>query len=345
MIAIMRIFVYEHLCAGTNLGAASLAVEGLAMLGAVLADLTACNDVEVVTMATPRITKRLRTQAPEAKMYVVEVGQQEMLFRQLARQSEGTFVIAPEFADILAQRAEWALDEGNALLGSSPEGIRLAADKFRLAQHWQTHGIPTCQTEVYRRGTCPFPFPVVIKPRHGAGCLSTFTALSQAEYDRALARAQSEGWSGELIVQPCWSLANHLSASVSFLVGPRGRVPLAAGIQRIECAQGRFRYRGGRIPLDDRMCQTVTDVATRAIAVVPGLFGYVGVDLLINPSDPGSEIVVEINPRLTTSYVGLRKLARFNIMQAMLHVIAGNDPGPLDYHQGSVTFSSDGSVT
>ena len=31
--------------------------------------------------------------------------------------------------------------------------------------------------------------------------------------------------------------------------------------------------------------------------------------------------VIEINPRLTTSYVGLRALARFNLAEALLAVI------------------------
>ncbi|MGH8522453.1 MAG: ATP-grasp domain-containing protein, partial [Gammaproteobacteria bacterium] len=48
---------------------------------------------------------------------------------------------------------------------------------------------------------------------------------------------------------------------------------------------------------------------SRILEAVPGLRGYIGIDLVITASGP---IVMEINPRLTEAYVGLRQSLRFN---------------------------------
>jgi predicted ATP-grasp superfamily ATP-dependent carboligase len=46
-----------------------------------------------------------------------------------------------------------------------------------------------------------------------------------------------------------------------------------------------------------------------------GLKGYVGVDLVLSKNGP---IVIEINPRLTVSYVGLRRVSNLNLARAMI---------------------------
>ena len=49
-------------------------------------------------------------------------------------------------------------------------------------------------------------------------------------------------------------------------------------------------------------------------------------------------------PRLTTSYVGLRRLANLNIAQAMMDVVVGNPRPLMDWKPGRVRFHVDGSV-
>jgi predicted ATP-grasp superfamily ATP-dependent carboligase len=53
--------------------------------------------------------------------------------------------------------------------------------------------------------------------------------------------------------------------------------------------------------------------------------GYVGIDMVLTDRDA---VVIEVNPRVTTSYVGLRKVLRPNPAALMLEAARGNLPDP-----------------
>ena len=134
------------------------------------------------------------------------------------------------------------------------------------------------------------------------------------------------------------------AASVAVLVGPAGTVALAPAAQRLS-GDGRFRYLGGTLPLPGPLAERAAALARRAVAAVPGLRGYVGVDLVLGEADDGrGDMVIEINPRVTTSYIGLRALAAGNLAAAMLQVVRGEPVGPLRWRRGRVTFTAGGLV-
>ncbi len=79
---------------------------------------------------------------------------------------------------------------------------------------------------------------------------------------------------------------------------------------------------------------------------MPGLRGYVGVDLVLGDQADGSQdSVIEINPRLTTSYVGLRALAATNLTETMLRLAREEDVPPPVWKDGAVRFRADGTVS
>jgi predicted ATP-grasp superfamily ATP-dependent carboligase len=181
----------------------------------------------------------------------------------------------------------------------------------------------------------------VCKPRHGAGSQATFFARDDTELSLCIGHAHAEDWEGEMIVQPH---VPGLAASVAFLTGPGQRVALPA-TEQVLSDDWRFHYQGGRLPLPADLNSRAQQLAERAVAAVEGLCGYVGVDLVLGEAADGSEDrVIEINPRLTTSYVGLRALARFNLAAAMLAATTGAALPPLRWRQGPVRFSADGRV-
>jgi predicted ATP-grasp superfamily ATP-dependent carboligase len=342
------VFVYEHVTAvglGRDPGSPehSLHVEGRAMRDAVTADLTAVPGVEVLTFPDG---------LPEAE--------QLPAFRERSARADWSLVIAPETGGDLERLAREVVAVGGRLLGPNPDAIALTADKLRLAEWWQQHGVPTpitknptpqppprsgegeSETPSTLEGVASeasrgrsLTFPLVLKPRDGAGSDATFLVQSPAEFDAALAAS-----SGQMIAQ---EFVAGRPASVAFLLGPRQVVPLVPAFQRLT-SDGRFKYLGGELPIPADLAERAVRLGWRAIECVPGVFGYVGVDLILGPEPDGAaDFAIEINPRLTTSYVGLRAAAEVNLAGAMLVVCGGVATEPR-WREGGVSWRADGTV-
>jgi hypothetical protein len=326
----MRLLVYEYTCGGGLADPAafpSLYAEGAAMLTALLDDLGRVPGVEPVTLlaaspALPLPATMVRHVLPE---------DEERSLREEAGRADFTILIAPENDEILHRRCRWVEEAGGRLLGPSAEAVRQTSDKRALADVWRRQGVPTppCDATTY---------PAVLKPRDGAGSQATFLVRSDDELAAARGRAAEEGWRGELIVQP---FVPGTPASIAFLLGPGQVVPLPP-TQQILSADGRLHYLGGRLPLPGGLARRAERLGRQAIAPVAGLRGYVGVDVVLGPTE-ADDCVIEINPRLTTSYVGLRALAATNLAEALLRVVCG-EPVSLAWRKEEVTFRADGTL-
>ena len=334
----MRLFVYEFICAAGIDAPASLAREGRAMLDAVLQDLGRCRGVRTTTLL-PVGTSPPSDGWPNNTVLRADPGAELERFVAEARRADYTLVIAPEFDDLLGERCRRVEECGGRLLGPGSAGVRLSGDKLRLAEHLRRHGVPTPPAVPWRwpgvGEPLPVAYPLVCKPRYGAGSQATFLLRNLDDLAAAAGAAAGDGWRGEMIAQPYHDGA---AASVSFLVGGGRTLALPAAAQRLS-DDGRFRYLGGEVPLPSAMNRRAQQLARRAVESVAGLFGYVGVDVGLAPS-PEDDVVIEINPRLTTSYVGLRRLARFNLADALLAVTTGSPLPRPEWHEGPVMFSA-----
>jgi hypothetical protein len=131
---------------------------------------------------------------------------------------------------------------------------------------------------------------------------------------------------------------------LSFLIGGEQIEPLLPASQELT-DDGRFRYQGGVLPLPPPLSDRAVRLATQAIYPVSGLRGYVGVDMILGKSADGTEDqVIEINPRMTTSYVGLRALAKTNLAEAMIQIAEGKRIEPVNWKTGKLLFRPDGRV-
>ncbi len=141
-----------------------------------------------------------------------------------------------------------------------------------------------------------FPYPAVLKPIDGAGSQDTYFVRTPMEKPPAYA------WRRRLE-----RFVPGMAASAARLCGPAEGVGLAPCKQRIS-DDGRLRYLGGELPLAAGFAERAEQLASRALAAMPRAIGFVGVDLVLGREPDGSEdYVIEVNPRLTTSYVGLRR--------------------------------------
>jgi predicted ATP-grasp superfamily ATP-dependent carboligase len=219
--------------------------------------------------------------------------------RELARAADLTVLIAPETRGILASLTRDLECAGARVLGSKAEAIELAADKARLAAWLRTRSIDTPPTRrIVPAVGLPADahYPAVLKPVDGAGSVDTFY-LADAQSLPTSARSMQVA-----LLQP---YVPGIPMSASFLVGDGGQSWLVGvGIQRMAIREGRFEYRGGMVPAP---CRDALPQLLPAVDAVAGLRGFVGVDFIWDAVERHATIL-EINPRPTTSYIGLSQL-------------------------------------
>lgn len=149
----------------------------------------------------------------------------------------------------------------------------------------------------------------------------TYHVSRPDDLPRAVATARAEGAPDDLTLGP---FVDGVPVSVSFLVTARSAVALEPGHQEMQLAGEKYEYRGGRMPLASaEMRHRAVRLARLAVESVDGLQGFVGVDLILGHDGPrlatATDHVLEINPRLTTSYLGLRQIHRsWNIAEQWL---------------------------
>lgn len=325
----MRLFVYEWTCCTPD-APPPMRREGWAMLWAVLSDLQQTRWIDTVTLVHESLA-----QLPPGEVQRIRDGTSEAeRFRDLAASAEATLVIAPETDGLLLDRCRSVEAAGGLLLGPTSDAIALTTDKVSLAAWWTQHGVPTPAT--IEMHTSP-PFPVVVKPRDGAGSQATFRVCDATTWEACIHQASAEGFD-DLIAQP---FAAGQSASLAFLIGPRAKVALQPAAQHLS-GDGRLRYQGGTAPLPSPLAERALTLARRAIETVPGLRGYVGVDLVLGDT-ANQDLAIEINPRLTTSYIGLRMQAETNLADAMLRIFRGEEV-ELRWRPQQVQWWPDGSI-
>ena len=218
------------------------------------------------------------------------------------------WVIAPETDNCLLTLCEAVAPA--RWIGCSADAIRLSSSKTRTRERLATHGIPTPQAWVPGLPATAQAGRWVLKPDDGAGSEHTRVFADFAAARAALASACAPDGSGDAHpdagITPRWTLEAWVEGeamSLSLLCAA-GRVEvLSINRQRINFApDGQLGYAGVDTGVEP-VTPALHDLAERCTAAVPGLAGFVGLDLVRQPD--GQLCVIEINPRLTCAYAGL----------------------------------------
>jgi predicted ATP-grasp superfamily ATP-dependent carboligase len=304
----VKIFVYEHItgggCAGAPLPQALLP-EATLMLRALVDDLRACADV--FSLRDARV-KDVPDNWPQRVVH--DHAQWQEGFDALVRHCDAVWLIAPETDHMLERLSSRVLSAGKLLLGSRPHAIAIAARKLTTARALDKAGVavvPTSWPEEFAAdGAC------VVKPDDGCGCEQTRRFAHRAD---ALAWIAMQPDRERFVLQPYVS-GEPISLSV-LASATRVRL-LSVNRQRIESRDGVFSLSGCIVNAMIDADGTLLDLAERTIAACPGLWGYVGIDALLTQQGP---VVLEVNPRLTTSYAGLRDALSINPARLVLDLL------------------------
>lgn len=340
----MRILVYEFASGGGLAGRdvpASLVREGSAMRAALVSDLSAIGTHEIVTTADARCAGDLPR---GVELVTLPSGDHERnaILDSLIADVDAVWLIAPETGGCLEQLAMQVARHGPTLFGPGAAAIAAASNKARLARRLGEVGIRHPQTRTAAASSRAeavardIGYPVVVKPICGAGSCGVCVAHDVLDLRRAVDAARDAGGRDDVLVQ---EYVQGAAASVSLLANGREVVPLTVNAQTIGSAPS-FEYLGGETPFEHPLAPLAVAAALDTCRAVAGLRGFVGVDVVLTETDA---VVIELNPRLTTAYLGVRAAIDENVAALALAAAGGALPAqPRPRRQ--VRFTAGGAV-
>jgi len=242
---------------------------------------------------------------------------------RLAPACDMGLVIAPDY---LLARYTQILEQNTHNLGCGFMTIALCANKVRTGKILHSHGIPVpAEVTTGKR---------VIKPVKGCGAQGVRIAESPA----------GEGEFSQQYIE-----GEHFSVSLvaSRVIGDAcayftGNPPLILAVNRQligHAEDGAISYLGGETPVHPAREAEIIEVAKKAVSVL-GCQGYCGVDVVV----ADKVYVVDVNPRITTSLVGIARCMKEEIAEILEGASKGG--GPKEVHlEGKVRFDTHGKVT
>ena len=313
----MKILVFEYVNGGGFTQddlPLSFAHEGWLMLNAVLQELSHTEHELMVLL-----DERFEYELPDSVQRMTVSTNDDILelFSAAVEKCDAVLPIAPETEDILWTLCSTVERLGKLLLASSSDAVEQTSDKMKTFLMLSEHGIDTVPSHLLNQ----YPHfyeeeGTVIKARDGAGCENCFVCQNEDDFERLLSSVHQPK---NYLVQPYIS-GMALSLSALFKEG-KGYL-LSVNRQYIEIHENqrlKLKYCDVNYPIDMDIAifqHTINQLAQ----AFSGLWGYVGIDLIKRDE---RVMVVEINPRLTSSYVGIYDALGIQPVIQMLRLLEG----------------------
>ena len=320
----MKLFIYEHITSGALSGNSlpvSLANEGHVMLMAVLHDCAYLSGMFINTMRDQRLKAiKFIDDDPQHNCHFISTQTQyAQCWQHCLNTADAVLIIAPETDNLLVELQQQALAANKLIIGCQPNAIKLATDKNKCNEHLIKHSIAVVETTLaYHWLTTPFTSPsgYILKPTDGAGCINTYYFNDRKELQKHLS-SQEIATLDRLIVQP---YVEGISTSLSLLASNDDIEVLAINRQYINQFQQQLKLTActindlSAIPLP---LEEAYRLAQQIHKAIPGLWGHIGIDLIVTDS---SAFVIDINPRLTSSYIALSSSLNINPMSRLFEM-------------------------
>lgn len=314
----MKLLVFEYATA-SGIDDPEIFLEGRSMLEALLADF---RDFDVEFL----LSERFADMDIGAGLRPSLIGDLDDWLQENLEEFDACIFIAAEEDMELYRLTRLVEESGVLLLGSSADAVRTCSDK-RLTYRALEGRVPLIRT--YEPGEVDVAGSrLIVKPADGVACQGI----------RILEPGEAPDFSDDVIIQ---DFIEGESVSVSLLSDGERALPMSLNRQDIMVTGGELGYCGGSAPLDHGMREDAFTVARRAVESIPGLRGYVGVDLIL-ADEP---YLVEINSRITTPYIGLRRVSEANLGHLILEAVLGRLPSGVKFN-GTASFrkGTDGMV-
>ncbi len=331
-----RIYIFEFVSGGGFNQVkipSSLFCEGYGMLRSIIADFKKM-DFEITTLLDERIAFLSHYLEADSLQYIKADDNYISIFKESVKNCDYTFIVAPEFSNILYDLTKIVKGENKKLLSVGLEGIQLGSSKIKTYDYFKSNNVKTPKTyliplkngldvEFIIQKFKKFNSPIVLKPLDGVGAESIYYFEEENQIYNFFKESEANiDHNREYILQE-YIEGEDLSVS---LVGPPINAkqphitPLILSINyqdiNIKNSNGDSEYFGGYTPVENYKQIKNTLSETLGKLDLSMFNSYFGIDFIKNKD---SLTFIEINPRLTTSYIGIRNILNANPVEFIIN--------------------------
>jgi predicted ATP-grasp superfamily ATP-dependent carboligase len=297
----MRLFICEFITGGGMQQEdlpLSLVHEGEMMLQALMRDVTDAGITEIVTTRDYRLGQIGGT----CRVFNKHDDVWET-WCNIMQTVDAVWPIAPETGGDLLRLTELALACDCALIGCTPDAVTLTSSKRKTFQCLSHHQLPVVDTYTLDEYIPDFDDGWILKPDDGVGGSNCRHIKERNMLEETLCTLPSKE---NYIIQP---YIKGEPASLSLLCYRQTGVLMASNQQKFVFNGEHGRLEGLVVNGMTEQWSILEKMAMEIASAIPGLAGYVGVDFISSKDGPR---IIEINPRLTTAYAGLRESLDIN---------------------------------
>jgi predicted ATP-grasp superfamily ATP-dependent carboligase len=325
----LKLLIYEHVSGGgfadksIPLGILS---EGFGMLRTLISDFKAAGH-SVTTVLDSRLAVLNPPTEADCTLPVSSLREAEAAIQKISESADAAYVIAPESNQVLQSLVASIEQAGLPSLNCRASAIGKVSDKAVLNERLKKLRLSTPETilvnslddvaEIKRAISGKLEFPLIFKPVDGVGCSGLSVVRNENQVASAVDKIIRESPSKYVIAQ---ELIHGIAVSVSLISTGSEALPISLNKQNVSLMtpESISTYNGGLVPFNSLLKREAFATAEATVRSFRGLRGYIGVDLVLTEKEP---VIIEVNPRLTTSYVGMRKVVSFNPAQAMINAV------------------------
>ena len=328
----MNLLIFEYVSGGGYADqklSASILSEGYGMLRSLISDCKAAGH-NVTTLLDSRLKAFNPPNEADQTVSVSSLHELSAKLKKLSAMADAVYVIAPESGQVLENLVENMETSGGTSLNCEADAIKRVSNKMTAYETLKKRGLNVPETvlldihektDIIKRSAKELEYPLVFKPLDGVSCDGLSLVKDEGDIAGAVKKVAHESMSKQFIAQKV--IRGKAASACVISTGDKAvAVTLNRQLVTLASPDEESGYYGGAVPFDHSLEKEALSAAERAVEAVSGLKGYVGVDIILTNEGP---VVLEVNPRLTTSYVGLRRVVNFNPAEAIVDAVIGRE--------------------
>ena len=326
-----KLFIFEFVSGGgyNQLDIpSSLFCEGYAMLRTIAEDFKKLG-FQITTLLDKRISHLSRYLKTEMVKFVNPKDDYLKIYTNCVKESTFCFIIAPEFSNHLYKLTQIAKDHKKNILSIDLNGVWLGTSKLETYNFFIDNKVSTPKTYKIplKEGRIDVDFilqkldqlgsSIIIKPEDGAGSelvfhfttkdqILQFFERSKAKLDVARSYIVQEYIDGDdlsiSIINKTNTEKNDIQNQIILSLN-------AQNVQNLDSTEDSY-YLGGFTPVENYLALKNKFKKILKSMDFTSFQGYFGIDFIMKADN--SIYFIEINPRLTTSYIGIRNILDYN---------------------------------